>query len=308
MTNNPQARGWCFTLNNPVDITCPGQWKGDYVVWQLETAPTTGTPHLQGYIYFRARKRLGGLKALNKRVHWLPAKGTALQNKAYCSKEEGRISGPYEQGELPQQGKRSDILALKETIDSGASIGVIRSRHYSLWIRHQKAVQNDRLYVQRRKANRGRPEILVVYGPSGTGKTKTVREAFPKAYWLDKPSRHSSVWFDGYEGESTIVVDEFFGWISYHFLKRLLDYGYTKGQTKGGHVAIAANRFIFTSNQHPRLWYKKDIEGALRRRIDEFGELLFVDGDGKWSWEQYLQPDPPRKFQSHLGGVRFVPY
>ncbi len=309
MTNkstHPRSRGWCFTLNNPTDLQVPREWGGDYCVWQYETAPTTGTPHLQGYIYYKGRKRFEALKEVNARASWRKANGTASQNKVYCSKDDTRIDGPWEHGTIPQQGKRTDILALKDTIDSGASITVIRDLHYSLWIRHQRAVLSDRLYVQRKSANRSRPQVLVVYGPSGTGKTKTVREAFPTAYWLDKPSSHSSLWFDGYEGESTIVVDEFFGWIPYHFLKRLLDYGYCKGQTKGGHVALSATKFIFTSNKHPRYWYKHDIEGALRRRLSDFGELLWIDSDCKWHWQQYFEPEPPVKYQTHLGGVSFL--
>lgn len=168
----------------------------------------------------------------------------------------------------------------------------------------------DRVFAQKKYANRPRPEIIIMYGPSGTGKTSTVRTAFPKAYWLAKPSKNGVLWFDNYDGERTIVVDEYFGWISYTDIKRMLDYGYMRVQVKQGFVWLLANRWVFTSNKPPRDWYKRDIEGAFERRIREFATIYFVGGDGRWVEQSYGSLDT-RYYQSHLtantiGGIEYA--
>lgn len=59
---NPQARDWCFTINNPVQTEQEFmeylQTVKDlrYVVFQRERAPETGTEHYQGYFEFTQPK------------------------------------------------------------------------------------------------------------------------------------------------------------------------------------------------------------------------------------------------------------
>lgn len=87
-----RVRAWCFTLNN---------WTVDefeYLKTVLTEGPDklvigrevgeSGTPHLQGYVRFVNKQTLSGLKKLNARAHWEPAKGTPEQNLKYCTKED----------------------------------------------------------------------------------------------------------------------------------------------------------------------------------------------------------------------------
>jgi len=75
-----RARAWCFTVNNPEDVGAPQQWPYEYLVYQLEKGES-GTPHLQGYVYFKHPQRLLGLKKLDVRAHWLPAEGSPEHDK-----------------------------------------------------------------------------------------------------------------------------------------------------------------------------------------------------------------------------------
>lgn len=83
---------WCFTWNNPPEdavAVMKGVEDFTYVCMGLEKAPTTGTPHWQGYLELKARKRMTAMKKLipgADGIHWTQARGTAEENKKYCSK------------------------------------------------------------------------------------------------------------------------------------------------------------------------------------------------------------------------------
>lgn len=119
--NQTRGRFWVFTLNNytPAEVAVletvgshlPAGWQ--YLLFGRETAPTTGTPHLQGYVQFKerctmltVRRRLCPLDP-NRGVYVRLAKGTPTQCRTYCIKE-----GDFkEYGTMDQhkQGKRSDL-------------------------------------------------------------------------------------------------------------------------------------------------------------------------------------------------------
>lgn len=86
---NPRGYRWCFTVNNysPCDITRIASISCPFFIFGLETAPTTGTPHLQGYIEFTQYKRRSAVqKLIHPKAHLEPAKGNRRQNIIYCSK------------------------------------------------------------------------------------------------------------------------------------------------------------------------------------------------------------------------------
>jgi len=125
------VRRWCFTLNNPERVLddmwvllMPYLWPScTYCVYQLEEGEEQ-TPHFQGYCEFDNAKTLGAMKKLEglERAHFRASDGTAEQNLAYCTKEEGRLDGPWVFGApKPGQGKRTDLEMVKADIDAGAS-------------------------------------------------------------------------------------------------------------------------------------------------------------------------------------------
>ncbi len=61
-----QHRRWIFTLNNYTEIELGGLQSEEiyfsFILFGKEIAPTTGTPHLQGYFELPKKKTLGGLK------------------------------------------------------------------------------------------------------------------------------------------------------------------------------------------------------------------------------------------------------
>lgn len=41
------------------------------------------------------------------------------------------------------------------------------------------------------------------YGPTGTGKSRSVRTKYPEAF-----IKSNDVWWDGYQGEDTVIIEE----------------------------------------------------------------------------------------------------
>lgn len=108
-----QAKNWIFTLNNytPLEYEklCEGA-TNPLVVYLIvgKEVGTSGTPHLQGFVSLAGRSRLNPLKTLlgSDRYHLEVARGSAEQNRTYCSKEGDFL----EFGTSPVgQGKRSDL-------------------------------------------------------------------------------------------------------------------------------------------------------------------------------------------------------
>lgn len=106
-----RTTSWCYTLNNYADEPA---FESRYHVYGREVG-AEGTPHLQGYVYFDTVKSFKQVKTLLPTAHWEAAKGSAAQNRAYCTKD-----GDYtETGTLPNPGKRNDIETLRDAIKSG---------------------------------------------------------------------------------------------------------------------------------------------------------------------------------------------
>ena len=87
---NP-AKRWCFTLNNYTVDECEQICSicssfCSYAVIGKEVGDQ-GTPHLQGYIEFKTKRRPLSVFKFTKRIKWLKSKGSREQNLEYCSKD-----------------------------------------------------------------------------------------------------------------------------------------------------------------------------------------------------------------------------
>jgi len=157
---SPLASRWCFTVNNPF-ITLPFAALHDrvnYIVYQLETG-ASGTSHIQGYL------EVSGSRV---RRTWLvanltfligafvePAKGTAAENKVYCTKEP-REAGPWETGTAVEPvgpGSRSDLHEIMALIESGHTDFELCRLHpmsvarYGGWITRYRSLHLESLVV-----------------------------------------------------------------------------------------------------------------------------------------------------------------
>lgn len=117
-----RIRAWVFTLNNYTKDEVKhiesliNEKRVRYIVCGREVGEQ-GTKHLQGYIYLNNAATFTSVKKLlgTERVYIAQAKGNAKQNRKYCTKDNDYI----EHGNMPEQGKRTDLIELKDQILNG---------------------------------------------------------------------------------------------------------------------------------------------------------------------------------------------
>lgn len=235
-----------------------------FSIFGKEICPTTGRTHWQGYVELKKPQRLSFLKKAfqDDGLHCEKAKGSPQQNIEYCSKDGATI----QTGESKKQGQRSDLEEAASDIVTGKrKLSDIMIEDPRTYCRYRNGLR-DIAALQAQRSNKGfrELEVFVYWGEAGTGKTRKAVEENPEHYMLGKAPR---VWFDGYDQESTLIIDEFYGWIPYGYLLRILDGYALRVEVKGGHTYAAWTKVVITSNKDPREWYEFGMTPALRRRI-----------------------------------------
>ncbi len=278
-----QSKHFMFTINNPLQpLNNPPidfeAWRRvpEYVIYQLEIGENE-TPHLQGYICFSGQIRASTLRTLLGDVGHIEKRlGKHSQAKTYCSKEDTRISGPWIFGDdegIPEgQGARTDMIGLKRDLDENHKLTVIADNHFALWLRYPKAIK----MYKRLKSNKRNwvMEIITLIGGTGVGKTHWAYEHYGQDIYTVPPTKASGCYWDDYDGQDTVLVDEMYGnRFSHGFLLMLTDkYPFTVPD-HGGLLNFSSKRIIFTSNADPDAWYTKIYEslsffdGPLYRRL-----------------------------------------
>ena len=244
-----------------------------YLVGQLELCPNSGRTHYQGYAEFHRPVRLSWLKNWlgSRDIHAEHARATAEANRLYCTKENGRVLGPWSYGEPGRGGgTRSDLEECRALLREGADDVRVAGEYFGQWCRYNRSFDRYRrlLAAQEDAEGRGQPQVEVYWGPTGTGKShKAQAQAGPLAYWLPPPNqRGGALWWDGLCGQDVLVIDDFDGeWITVNIFLRLCDRYPLLLPTKGGFTSARFSRIYITSNTAPRDWFHR-ISGTDARR------------------------------------------
>lgn len=272
-----RLRNFVFTLNNYTEA------ERDNVIAWLESSTKYaivgreegkgGTPHLQGYAELHAQTTFKKVKDnLGGRVHLEPRKGTAQQASDYCAKED---PNPWICGTISKAGKRTDIEGLVADCKSGMSAVDLYEKHPVAMFRYYRHAHHCRETFRMADRETWGVDVFVFWGDAGSGKTREAFAKDPGLYMVSLTARGGSVWFDGYDGEEAILIDDFYGGaIHYPMLLRLLDRYRFKLPVKGSSTWKSWKRVYITSNKHPREWYPDGLTNALARRIKETVHFL----------------------------------
>jgi len=239
-----RARGWCFTLNNPngwdevdkaslrtaAQYLCIGKEVGE-----------SGTPHWQGFCYFRERKSFLQVKEFFARAHWERQRGSNDQAIEYCQKDgDWEEWGDRPRGPGGQADKWKEVLQLARL----GKLEEIEDKFPAIFLRYHGKLSS----LHRPE----RPLILDTLdnewwvGKTGTGKSKLLWERHPGHY-----QKSLNKWWDGYNNEEVVAIEE---WspkneVTSSFLKIWADrYPFT-AEVKGGTLQkVRPKKIIVLSN------------------------------------------------------------
>lgn len=256
-----QKRDWCFTYNNYDEEgeRVLREYKCRYMIYAHEVGKS-GTPHLQGYVEFTSPKRLSTLKKqLGRGIHWEARKGTAVQASDYCRKQD--TENLFEKGEMSHQGERTDLHKVDEMVTEKATLAQIAEECPVEFIKYQRgitALRNLRVLKPR-----SGPAICVwLWGKTGVGKTRFPFDTHDTVYIKD-----GTMWWDGYDQQEAIVVDDYDGkWPFRNFLQFLDRYPF-QGQVKGGYVNINSPYIYVTCEFPPSSLYSGTELAQVERRL-----------------------------------------
>lgn len=294
-----QLRHFAFTYNNydKVDnweaqlCDALNELGANYVIWGKEIAPTTGTPHLQGYVQLRGRKYFSVIRKCLPNTHITIVRGSSQDNVNYCKKID---TDYYESGELRTVARgrakqKADWSILLDMASEGRldEIRELNPREYVLYYRtwNQLRVDNIKLVGQEKIC-------LWVHGKPGVGKSRGAWKLFPESY-----PKGSNKWWCGYQGELDVILDDLGTHMLFDLLKRWTDRYKVIGEVKTASCALRYVNFVVTSNYSIRqLAMKSNSEvdeitiQAIQRRFveveavgwdEEFEDLLVISSHNK---------------------------
>lgn len=261
-----KVRNVCFTLNNynDDDITRLSLLKEgvSYLVYGKEVGES-GTPHLQGYVEFENPRATGkgwsNMKKLIGNAHFEVRRGTAKQASEYCMKEDKEC---YIFGEISRQGERTDwVVATQQLLGASSVVDVIQEQPSLL-----PAIRAlERLKVLSIEPIHREVHVTWLYGSPGSGKTRYVWDLYPNVY-----SKPTGMWWDGYNGEDVLLLDDFDADIQFSELLKVLDRYKYRIPVKGGFIGARWSKVFITTNEHPNTFYRYvHNRSALDRRINE---------------------------------------
>lgn len=157
-----RARGWVLTLNNYTEdevtqlhntldhtVTC------DYWILGREVGEQ-GTPHIQGYVYWKNAKSFNTTKDLlsNDRIHIEKAKAGPGINRSYCAKEENYIEkeGRFNHPPKPFNRPNKDVKYSMSKIRDLMMAEIELQSNIDMWTNSAES-ENSNLKMRREASN-----------------------------------------------------------------------------------------------------------------------------------------------------------
>lgn len=275
-----KARGYCFTINNPSDQDHEALEKIEcrYMVIGKEVGEN-GTPHIQGYVLFKSPRSFEAVKKLMLRAHIEVQRGTSKQAADYCKKDGNFV----ERGEPPKEPKDGGDMEKRRWDDAFAAAKEGRMEDISaeLRIKHYRTFKQIKTDYMVKPPDAEDVTGVWMYGAPGVGKSRTARERYPNAYF-----KLQNKWWDGYQGEEYVILDDFDSGQLGYLLKIWGDRYSFGAETKGGHMHIRPKKIVVTSNyapNDPKFGWDPVLVEAITRRFKVEHFLVYRENDHAWS-------------------------
>lgn len=240
ITNSTRLRRFRFVLNNwtpeeesDIILTC----KKENLQWMFygrETAPTTGTPHLQGACILGKQlsvnqiHKLPGFKRMS--IQWMDM--SAESNIAYASKED---PNPFQWGTAIEERQRTDWGKLKEALAQDKPLNQIldeNDKYIEYYVKYPTGCNNLRSLGT--KGRKWKTKVAWIYGPTGSGKSavaELIAQMFAENYGFSNPEDGvydwigDPKWFDHYDRHPCVTFDDMRAkqWPDFSYLLKLFD-------------------------------------------------------------------------------------
>lgn len=239
----------------------------NYYVLGLETCPTTGRLHIQGYFQLMRPQRMSYIRQhLWDTAHYEPAVGTPDQNAAYCKKDNdweewGVAMQITHGGARNQKTDWSEAIALSKK----GELSELESKHPRVFFLHYTTVKTIMKDYQLRPPESANTRGVWIWGEAGSGKSRFARTVYNPHY-----AKMANKWFDGYQDEPYIILDDVgpdqAKSLPYH-LKIWTDRYPFVAEIKNGSKMISPRGFIITSQYAiESLFADAETRDALLRR------------------------------------------
>lgn len=267
-----KSRNFQFTWNNYTDedIEHLKNQNFKYLCFGKETAPETGTPHLQGMICFENPRSFNAVRKniFLEKCHIEVVKSINAMDK--YNKKDGNFE---EYGEKPSgQGYRADLFEMKEMIDGGCQEKDLWEKNFAGMLQYRRGFER---YMHLTREHRTEPpRVFWLFGKTGTGKTRFAFENHETVYIKD-----GTKWWNDYIGQEAIAIDDFDGAWPFRDLLRLLDRYPYSGQTKGDYVKVNSPYIYITCEYAPDHFWENDELAQVMRRIEivhNMGDIFSV--------------------------------
>jgi hypothetical protein len=298
----------------------------EHYIWQWERG-TTGRLHVQGVMRLLERQYMTSItnadparqdrtifdfrmspKGPNGKApyaHIDPIRTDYITACEYTEKTGlgGRVPGTelHEWGEMPavtnNAGVRTDLADAMKDVHAGRSLEQMRQGHANVLARATPFINLVRTDYLKAKAMKCRaPVVTILWGPTGTGKTRRVmheaRCLYPdlgiSSVYMVEPGK----FFCGLDGQPVMLFDEACPDIfkacglSLGLLLRRIDRYPQQLEVKNGTTWRTARHIYFTSNIHPDRWFpgaEPEHKLAFLRRVNN---IIHMDvpwtPDGGW--------------------------
>jgi len=177
---------------------------------------------------------------------------------AYVWKEDTRVGEPFEFGAKPVRvNSKEDWEGIWEAAKAG-DLSRIPPRIRVVSYRTLRTIAADHARIPAIVK-----EVFCFWGPTCTGKSRTAWEQGGDGTYPKDP--RSKFW-DGYDGQEHVIIDEFRGGIDISHMLRWTDRYPVRVEIKGASRALMAKKIWITSNIHPDNWYP-DLDEETRKAL-----------------------------------------
>ncbi len=281
-----EHRSWSITVNPAAYaekglrsyedwiLQCPGR---RYAIVGRESAPSTGTRHLQAHVQFSNAIGFRRLQRLLPGACLKYSQKSPWEGREYCKKD-----GDFrETGLIPTKNGRSDLAALSQQVSDGRSVrSMLTKEDGAMYNRPHQIRTCEAIMKYLRPRKRITPKCYWFHGVTGGGKTYAVMQAIEalgfetegdEVYWWN-----GTKWFDGYDQDPILVMDEFRGeasGIPIQLLLRIMDGHPLYVDVKGTGTTLPITHIFITSPKPPELVYDFEDGTQVRRRCTEITHL-----------------------------------